>query len=114
MRQARAAHAAFLAKRDDTAALVNAAKSAPEASEQWAIAQQAISRLDAARTNTVVALEEILRIAADDRIAHAIADGSAGYADGAQSGARADAAAITAAQNEVTAMIAEEDAALAN
>jgi len=114
LRDARAAHAGFLAKREATAALVNAGKAAPVASEQWSVAQQAISRLGSARTSTTLALAEILRIRSDDRVAHAIADGSVGYADGAQSGARPDAAAINAARDEVTTMIAEEDAWLAS
>ena len=114
LRDARAAHASFLAKRDATAALVNAGKAAPVASEQWSVAQQAISRLGSARTSTTLALTEILRIRSDDRVAHAIADGSVGYADDAQSGARPDAAAINAARDEVADMIAEEDAWLAD
>ena len=114
LRGARGAHAAFLAQRAATTAATEAAKGAAPASDPWSTAQQAISRLTAARGGTDVALSEILRIQSDDRVAHAMADGAAGYADGAPAGARADAAAIAAARDEVSEMIATEEAALAD
>ena len=116
LREARAAHAAFLAQRAaaTAAADADAAKGAAPASDPWSIAQQAISRLTAARGGTDVALSEILRIQSDDRVAHAMTDGAAGYADDAPLRARADTAAIAAARYEVSEMISTEEAALAD
>ncbi|ALJ14977.1 hypothetical protein [Sphingopyxis macrogoltabida] len=53
---------AFAAERDATAALVAAAAGAPVASERWVVAQQAISRLTAARAPLSGALADIDRL----------------------------------------------------
>ena len=52
----------FAAERDSTAALVSAAAGAPVASERWVVAQQAISRLIAARAPLTGALADIDRL----------------------------------------------------
>jgi hypothetical protein len=53
---------AFAAERSATAALVSAAAGAPVASERWVVAQQAISRLTAARAPVTGALADIDRL----------------------------------------------------
>lgn len=53
---------AFAAARDQTAQLVGAAAGAPVASEAWVVAQQAISRLVAARAPITAALADIDRL----------------------------------------------------
>lgn len=53
---------AFAAERDATAALVSAAAGAAVASERWVVAQQAISRLTAARAPLTGALADIDRL----------------------------------------------------
>ena len=53
---------AFAAERGSTASLVSAAAGAPVASERWVVAQQAISRLTAARAPLTGALADIDRL----------------------------------------------------
>jgi hypothetical protein len=53
---------AFAAERDATASLVSAAAGAPVASERWVVAQQALSRLTAARAPLTGALADIDRL----------------------------------------------------
>ena len=53
---------AFAAERAATAAAVSAAAGAPVASERWVVAQQAISRLAAARAPLTAALADIDRL----------------------------------------------------
>lgn len=53
---------AFAAERSVTASLVSAAAGAPVASERWVVAQQAISRLTAARAPVTGALADIDRL----------------------------------------------------
>ena len=53
---------AFAAERGAAAALVSAAAGAPVASERWVVAQQAISRLVAARAPVTAALADIDRL----------------------------------------------------
>lgn len=53
---------AFAAERSSTASLVSAAAGAPIASERWVVAQQAISRLTAARAPVTGALADIDRL----------------------------------------------------
>lgn len=62
----------FAAERDSAAALVSAAAGAPVASERWVVAQQAISRLHAARAPLTGALADIDRLYLDRRIDEAI------------------------------------------
>ena len=59
---AAAGQQAFAAERGAAASLVSAAAGAPVASERWVVAQQAISRLTAARAPLTAALADIDRL----------------------------------------------------
>ncbi|HMO76970.1 MAG TPA: hypothetical protein PKD99_15080 [Sphingopyxis sp.] len=63
---------AFAAERDAAAQLVGAAAGAPVASERWVVAQQAISRLVAARAPLTAALADIDRLYVERSIGEAI------------------------------------------
>lgn len=63
---------AFAAERDTAAQLVSAAAGAPVASERWVVAQQAISRLVAARAPLTAALADIDRLYIERSIDEAI------------------------------------------
>lgn len=63
---------AFAAERDSTASLVSAAAGAPVASERWVVAQQAISRLIAARAPLTGALADIDRLYLERSVDEAI------------------------------------------
>ncbi|APZ99376.1 hypothetical protein BWQ93_13445 [Sphingopyxis sp. QXT-31] len=67
-----AAQQAFAAERGSTVALVTAAAGAPVASESWVVAQQAISRLVAARAPITAALGDIDRLYVERTTAEAI------------------------------------------
>jgi len=69
---AAAAQQAFAAERGNTASLVSAAAGAPVASERWVVAQQAISRLIAARAPLTNALADIDRLYLERSIDEAI------------------------------------------
>ncbi len=69
---AAAAQQAFAAERNVTASLVSAAAGAPVASERWVVAQQAISRLIAARAPLTAALADIDRLYLDRSVDDAI------------------------------------------
>ncbi len=60
--QSAAGQQTFAAERSAAAALVSAAAGAPVASERWVVAQQAISRLVAARAPVTAALADIDRL----------------------------------------------------
>lgn len=62
----------FAAERDSTASLVSAAAGAPVASERWVVAQQAISRLIAARAPLTGALADIDRLYVERSVDDAI------------------------------------------
>ncbi|WP_447757389.1 hypothetical protein [Sphingopyxis fribergensis] len=62
----------FAAERDSTASLVSAAAGAPVASERWVVAQQAISRLIAARAPLTGALADIDRLYLERSVDEAI------------------------------------------
>lgn len=66
------AQQAFAAERNATASLVSAAAGASVASERWVVAQQAISRLTAARAPLTAALADIDRLYLDRSVADAI------------------------------------------
>lgn len=70
--EAAAGQRAFAAERSAAAALVAAAAGAPVASERWIVAQQAISRMVAARAPTTAALADIDRLYLERRVAEAI------------------------------------------
>lgn len=93
--QARDAHAEFTSARPATERLVSAAANTTIGSDSWAAAQVALADLDSARSIAAVAL-------ADLDLIHAAAAVQA-----------QDLAAIDAARDSVLAMIAEEDASLA-
>ena len=63
---------AFAAERDSTASLVSAAAGAPVASERWVVAQEAISRLIAARAPLTGALADIDRLYLERSVDEAI------------------------------------------
>lgn len=63
---------AFAAERDQAASLVSAAAGAPVASERWVVAQQAISRLVAARAPLTGALADIDRLYLERSVDEAI------------------------------------------
>jgi len=63
---------AFAAERNAAASLVAAAAGAPVASERWVVAQQAISRLTAARAPLTGALADIDRLYLDRSVDEAI------------------------------------------
>ncbi|WP_332817913.1 hypothetical protein [Sphingopyxis sp.] len=63
---------AFAAERDSTASVVSAAAGAPVASERWVVAQQAISRLTAARAPLTGALADIDRLYIERSVDEAI------------------------------------------
>ncbi|MBN8843638.1 MAG: hypothetical protein J0H88_10355 [Sphingomonadales bacterium] len=67
-----AAQQAFAAERGTTASLVSAAAGAPIASERWVVAQQAISRLIAARAPLTAALADIDRLYLERSIDEAV------------------------------------------
>jgi len=98
--QARAAHARFSGSRQRTERLIAAAGGAPIASESWSVASVALADLESARSNAMVALAELDQLYAAERIEHFESESSV-------------AKAIARARDEVSAMVAEEDAVLA-
>jgi hypothetical protein len=93
---ARAAHERFAGKRGKAATLVAAASGAAVGSESWSVATVAIADLESARSDAMVSLGELDRLYAAERI------------DGGDGGA------IAAVRDQVTAWVADEDAALAD
>lgn len=69
---AASAQQAFAAERNSTASQVSAAAGAPVASERWVVAQQAISRLTAARAPLTGALADIDRLYIERSVDEAI------------------------------------------
>ncbi|KTE21460.1 hypothetical protein ATE67_07705 [Sphingopyxis sp. H050] len=67
-----AAQQAFAAERGNTASLVSAAAGSPVSSERWVVAQQAISRLIAARAPLTNALADIDRLYLERSIDEAV------------------------------------------
>lgn len=67
-----AAQQAFAAERDTASSAVSAASGAPVASERWVVAQQAISRLIAARAPLTGALADIDRLYLERSIDEAV------------------------------------------
>lgn len=92
---ASAAHADFLAAAPQAERLVSAGAGAGVASDRWAAAQVALADLDSARSRAAVSLGDLDLLYADATLAWQERE------------------AITAARDEVTGMIAEEDAILA-
>lgn len=94
--QARAAHRRFMAKQQRAAQIVAAGSGAARGSENWAVASIALAELESARSEAMIALADLDQLFAATRI-----DGS-------------DTAAISAARDEVSGWIGEEDAVLAD
>lgn len=90
------AHARFNARRARTATLTGAARGAAVGSDAWAVATVAVADLESARSEAMVALGELDRLYAAERI------------DGGDGGA------IAAVRDQVTAWVADEDAVLAD
>lgn len=68
--QAQAAHATFTGKRDSVERLVAAGSSAPIGSEAWATTNVALSDLESARSQTMIALAELDNLYAEERLAN--------------------------------------------
>ena len=99
--QARAAHGKFEERRGSADTLSRAAQGAAVASETWSVAQVALASLEAARSEAMIALADLDALYVAAQVAAAPTGGSG------------DLDAIAAARDEVTALIAEEDAVLA-
>ena len=93
--QARAAHQRFLAKQQRAVQTVSVGSGAAPGSERWAVASVALAELESERSAAMIALADLDQIYA--------AAGTEGR----------DTAAITAAREEVSGWIGEEDAVLA-
>jgi len=93
--QARTAHAKFESRETKARQTARAASGAAIASESWAVATIAISDLESARSEAMIALADL-----DGMYAAAVVEGN-------------DAAAIAAARESVTALVREEDRVLA-
>lgn len=92
--QVRGADARFHAKEGRTRSLVNAAGRAPMGSEAWAVATVAVSELEAARAQAMVAMSELDSLYVTARI-----EGR-------------DVTQIEVARNQATAIIAQQDRVL--
>lgn len=95
--QARAAHQRFAAKRDAAARMVAAGGASTPGSEGWATATVALSDLESARSDAMVALAELDQL----------------YTARTVEGDQSAVAAIAAARDQVTALVGNEDDALA-
>lgn len=98
--RARTAHAQFLRERTRTTALVAAGAGSARGSESWSVATVALSSLESARSETMIALADLDSLLAADRVAH----------PNEQSG---DGVAIAASREKVIQLVAEEDRVLA-
>lgn len=98
--QARGADSRFAARRSRAETLVGAARGAAIASEAWSVATVAVSELESARSEAMIAMADLDAMNAADRIAN-------------PNEPSADAPAIAAARDTVSAIIAGEDAVLA-
>lgn len=98
--RAQSAHARFLRERGRAATLVAAGAGTGRGSESWSVATVALSSLESARSETMIALADLDSLLAADRVAH----------PNEQSG---DGVAIAASRENVIALVAEEDRVLA-
>ena len=94
--QARAAHRRFMAKQQRAVQTVAAGSGAARGSESWAVASIALAELESERSAAMVALADLDQIFAAARI-----EGS-------------DTSAISAARDEVSDWIGDEDSVLAD
>ena len=99
--EARGAHQRFEAKRRDAERLVKAGGSGAPGSEGWSVATVALSDLESARSDAMLALAELDQLYASESVA------------AAETGNRASVDAIVAARDQVTALVGEEDSILA-
>lgn len=98
--QARGAHGRFTARRGAAERLVGAAGGTP-GSESWSVATAALSDLESARSDAMLALAELDQLYTTATIASA------------ETGGRAEIDAISVARDRITAIVGEEDQALA-
>jgi hypothetical protein len=98
--RARAAQGRFSEQRSRTESLVGAGAGASVASESWSIATVALAGLEGARSEALIALAELDQLYLADRVANFDSPG-------------ADSPAIIEAWNQVSAIIAAQDAVLA-
>ena len=98
--QAQAAHAHFSANLDRTERLVTAADGAAIASESWAVASVALADLEAARSKAMIALADLDQLYAAERVEHFESESIT-------------AKVIARARDKVSALVAQEDPALA-
>jgi hypothetical protein len=99
--QARAAHRRFADKRANAERLVSAGGGASPGSEGWSTATVALSDLESARSDGMVALAELDELYTSESIA------------ASQTGDGTKVTAIAGARDQVTALIGEEDDVLA-
>jgi hypothetical protein len=92
--KARTAHERFLARSGPARTSASAAAGAPVASETWSVATVALSELEAARSETVIALADL-----DALYARAVVEGT-------------ESAVLVAAREAVVALVGEEDRVL--
>jgi hypothetical protein len=105
--QARSARRDFAGKQAAAERLVAAAGSVPVGSENWARATQALSGIEVARSLTAQPLADLDRIDVEDQL-HEAQIGTAG-----SPAPRPGTIAIAQARDTISALVAEEDAALA-
>ena len=99
--QARAAHQRFGAKRAAAERLVASGGGGAPGSEGWAVATTALSDLESARSDAMLALAELDQLYAGEAVA------------AAETGNRVSLDAIAGARDQVTALVGEEDGVLA-
>jgi hypothetical protein len=99
--QARGAHQRFGSKRGNAERLVASGGSGAPGSEGWSVATVALSDLESARSDAMLALAELDQLYTSESVA------------AAETGNRASVDAIVAARDQVTALVGEEDTVLA-
>jgi hypothetical protein len=99
--QARGAHQRFGSKRGNAERLVNSGGSGAPGSEGWSVATVALSDLESARSDAMLALAELDQLYTSKSVA------------AAETGNRASVDAIVVARDQVTALVGEEDTVLA-
>jgi hypothetical protein len=99
--QARDAHRRFGARRGNAQRLVAAGGGAAPGSEGWAVATVALSDLESARSDAMIALAELDQLYASETVA------------ASETGNRASVDAIVAARDQVTVLVGEQDTILA-
>lgn len=97
--QARTAHETFIDRRDDAARVITKNADATPADDGWKDAQMALASLETARNDGMIALAELDRLYAEERIAH-------------PEGMTSDADAIYLAREEVQYWARQQDADL--